>query len=226
MFSSYLQVVKVENEKGVSARTKKPYDFVVAQCVLLDENGTPTQAGRMMVPDAFRALVKHDVYQAGFALTVASMGARKGEVVPRLMSLTSLTSGEQARSALPSVQAMQILRIDDLKTGVSDNGREWSRLNCEVLLLEPSATGKYVAGDVGRISVPEPLRAGLRVGSYTGAFSLGVSTFGEEKSKHEVSARLVGLTPMQGGLRIGLPAAIKVPAVAGASASTSDSVKA
>lgn len=209
-FSSYLQIVKLENEKGVSQRTKKPYDFMVAQCVLLDENGAPLQSGRMMVPEAFRATVKLDVYQAGFALTVAGMGARKGEVVPRLMSLTSLTTGEMGRSELPSVQAFQILKIDALKEGVSEaTGRAWSRLNCEVMLLEPGTGGKFAAGDVGRIAVPEDLRDGLRVGSYMGNFSLSVSTFGDEKQKHEVSARLVGLTPMQGGLRIGLPAGFK-----------------
>lgn len=208
-FSSYLQIVKVENEKGVSTRTKKPFDFLVAQCVLLDENGLPTQSGRMVVPDALRHLVKLDVYQAGFALTVAAMGQRKGEVVPRLLSLTSLTTGEIAKSDLPTVQALQILKIDELKTGVSDSGREWSRLNCEVMLLEPSSGGKFVAGDVGRIAVPESLREGLRVGSYTGGFSLGVATFGDEKQRNEVGARLVSLIPMQGGLRIGLPAGFR-----------------
>lgn len=207
-FSSYLQVVKLENEKGVSQRTKKPYDFMVAQCVLLDETGAPTQSGRMMVPEALRPVVKLDVYQAGFALTVAGMGQRKGEVVPRLLSLTSLSTGELAKADLPSVQAFQILKIDELKTGISDSGRAWSRLNCEVMLLEPSG-GKFVAGDVGRIAVPENLRDGLRVGSYTGGFSLGVSTFGDEKQKHEVGARLVSLTPMQGGMRIGFPAGFK-----------------
>lgn len=208
-FSSYLQIVKLENEKGVSIRTKKPYDFMVAQCVLLDENGAPTQSGRMMVPESLRPVVKLDVYQAGFALTVAGMGQRKGEVVPRLLSLTSLTTGEIAKNDLPTVQAFQILKIDDLKTGVSEGGREWSRLNCEVMLLEPSGNGKFVAGDVGRIAVPESLRDGLRVGSYTGGFSLGVPTFGDEKQRNEVSARLVSLTPIQGGLRIGLPAGFK-----------------
>lgn len=207
-FSSYLQVVKLENEKGVSKRTKKPYDFMVAQCVLLDENGAPTQSGRMMVPEALRPVVKLDVYQAGFALTVAGMGQQKGEVVPRLLSLTSLSTGELAKADLPSVQAFQILKIDELKTGISESGRAWSRLNCEVMLLEPSG-GKFVAGDVGRIAVPESLRDGLRVGSYTGGFSLGVSTFGDEKQKHEVGARLVSLTPMQGGMRIGFPAGFK-----------------
>lgn len=208
-FSSYLQVVKLENEKGVS-RTKKPYDFVVAQCVLLDEAGMPTQSGRMMVPDALRPIVRLDVYQAGFALTVAGMGQRKGEVVPRLLSLTSLTTGEVAKNDLPTVQAFQILKIDDLKIGISEStGREWSRLNCEVMLLEPSGGGKFTAGDVGRIAVPESLRDGLRVGSYAGGFSLGVATFGDEKQRNEVGARLVSLTPMQGGLRIGLPAGFK-----------------
>lgn len=208
-FSSYLQIVKIENEKGVSTRTKKPFDFLVAQCVLLDETGAPTQSGRMVVPDALRPLVKLDVYQAGFALTVAGMGQRKGEVVPRLLSLVSLSTGEIAKADIPSVQALQILKIDELKKGVSDSGREWSRLNCEVMLLEPSSTGKFVAGDVGRIAVPESLREGLRVGSYTGGFSLGVATFGDEKQRNEVGARLVSLIPMQGGLRIGLPAGFK-----------------
>lgn len=208
-FSSYLQVVKLENERGIAARTKKPYDFMVAQCVLLDETGAPTQTGRMMVPESLRSVVKLDVYQAGFALTVAGMGQRKGEVVPRLLSLTSLTTGEIAKNNLPAVQALQILKIDDLKTGISDSGREWSRLNCEVMLLEPSGNGKFVAGDVGRIAVPESLREGLRVGSYTGGFSLAVAAFGDEKQRNEVGARLVSLTPMQGGLRIGLPAGFK-----------------
>lgn len=209
-FSSYLQIVKLDNEKGVSQRTKKPYDFLVAQCVLLDENGLPTQSGRMMVPEALRPAVKLDVYQAGFALTVAGMGVRKGEVVPRLLSLTSLTTGAIGYSALPSVQAFQILRIDPLREGVSEaTGRAWSRQNCEVMLLEPGTGGKFAAGDVGRIAVPEDLRDGLRVGSYMGGFSLSVSTYGDEKTKHEVSARLVSITPMQGGLRVGFPAGFK-----------------
>lgn len=225
-FSSYLQVVKLENEKGVSARTKKPYDFIVAQCVLLDENGAPTQSGRMMVPDALRSIVKLDVYQAGFALTVAGMGQRKGEVVPRLLSLTSLTTGEVAKADLPTVQALQILKIDALKEGISESGRAWSRLNCEVMLLEPSGGGKFVAGDVGRIAVPESLREGLRVGSYTGGFSLDVPTFGDEKQRNEVGARLVSLTLMQGGLRIGLPAGFKPGSAPPVMAPAADTAKA
>lgn len=225
-FSSYLQIVKIENEKGVSTRTKKPFDFLVAQCVLLDETGAPTQSGRMVVPDALRPLVKLDVYQAGFALTVAGMGQRKGEVVPRLLSLVSLSTGEIAKADIPSVQALQILKIDELKTGVSDSGREWSRLNCEVMLLEPSSTGKFVAGDVGRIAVPESLREGLRVGSYTGGFSLGVATFGDEKQRNEVGARLVSLIPMQGGLRIGLPAGFKPGSAPPVMAPAAESAKA
>ena len=224
-FSSYLQIVKIENEKGVSTRTKKPFDFLVAQCVLLDETGAPTQSGRMVVPDALRSLVKLDVYQAGFALTVAGMGQRKGEVVPRLLSLTSLTTGEIAKADTPSVQALQILKIDELKTGTSESGREWSRLNCEVMLLEPSATG-MVAGDVGRIAVPEALREGLRVGSYSGGFSLGVATFGDEKQRNEVGARLVSLTPIKGGLRIGLPAGFKPGSAPPVLAPAADAAKA
>lgn len=208
-FSSYIQVVKLENEKGTSKRTQKPYDFMVAQCVLLDENGLPTQSGRMMVPEALRAVVKLDVYQAGFALTVAGMGLRKGEVTPRLLSLTSLSTGEHAKQDMPHSQALQILKIDEVKTGISKSGNAWSRLNAEVMLLEPSPNGKFVAGDVGRIAVPESMREGLRPGSYTAGFSLGVKTYGDEKEVNEVSARLVSIIPMSGGLRIGFPAGFK-----------------
>lgn len=214
--TSILQIVKLENEKGTSKATKRAYDFIVAQCLLLDEFGAVQQTGRMMVPDSLRADVALDVYAAGFTLTVAGMGKRKGEVVPRLQSLTSMSSGAVALTKIPSCQTLQILKIDDLKTGISDSGREWSRLNCEVMLLD-LVDGKYVPSDVGRIAIPEALREGLTVGAYSGVFALSVQTFGDEKEKHEVSARLTGLTRIPGGFKVGLPK--PVPAARAASAS-------
>lgn len=213
-FSSIIQVVTLTNETGVSKATKKPFDFLLAKCLLLDETGSLQQTGRMVVPEALRASLALDTYSVGFALTVASFGKRKGEVVPRILSLTSMSTGVIAATATPACQILQILKIDDLKTGVSESGRPWSRLSCEVMLLTEK-DGKYVPADVGRIAIPEAMRDGLKVGTYSGTFSLGVQTFGDEKEKHEVSARLTGLTPVQGGFVVGLPRPPAAPSAAG-----------
>jgi len=203
-FSSILQVVKIENEKGVSQRTKRPYDFIIAQCLLLNESGGVEQTGRMMVPDSLRKSIALDVYQAGFSLTVAGMGKRKGEIVPRLMSLTSLNSGEVSVSSIPSCQHLQVLKVNDLQSGISQKGSPWTRQTCEVMLLD-SVDGKFVPSDVGRLIVPESMREGLSVGAYSGTFALHVSTYGDEKDVHEVSARLTSLKRVGGGFKVGLP---------------------
>lgn len=210
-FASILQIVSLDPlQKGISARTKKPYEVQTAQCLLLNENGGVEQTGRMRIPDEWRPTVREDVYSVGFTLSVAQFGENKGLLIPRFTSLTSLSSGVMTAPTAPGVQVLQILRLDEPQTGTYDNGRDWVRQNAEVMLLEKVGNEfKPAPAGVGRMNVPEAFRDVVKVGAFSCAFALDVPTYGSTdkaiKAKHEVTARLTGLTPIQGGFRVGLP---------------------
>jgi len=90
MFSSTIQVLKVENEERTSKKTGDKYTHFAARCILLDDDGGVVTVGllssRRMAPE-LREQVKVGTYRATFAIQVPDYGMDKGEMVSMLTGL-------------------------------------------------------------------------------------------------------------------------------------------
>jgi hypothetical protein len=71
MHLSYIQVIKVNDvRRGTSKKSGNPYEMQDAECLLLDESGTPSQVGVLMIPKDLMGKVQPGQYAASFSLTV------------------------------------------------------------------------------------------------------------------------------------------------------------
>lgn len=69
MHLSYIKVIKVnEVRKGIGAKSGKPYEMQDAECLLLDEHGTPSSVGVLMIPKDLTGKVLPGDYAASFTL--------------------------------------------------------------------------------------------------------------------------------------------------------------
>lgn len=110
MFSSTIQVLKVENEKRTSKRTGEEYDHFAARCILLDDDGGVVTVGLLSsrrINRELRDAVKPGTYRATFAMQVPDYGQDKGELVSMLTGLVPVPlRGDKAPPVKP-VPAVQ-----------------------------------------------------------------------------------------------------------------------
>lgn len=94
-----IQILKVNEVKsGVSSKTNKPYELQDAECVLLDDNGAPSQIGVLSIPKDLRGKVAPGVYTGSFSLR-PDLQSRRIEAV-----LTGLNP-VPVKSQVPQVKA-------------------------------------------------------------------------------------------------------------------------
>ncbi|MDO9094596.1 MAG: hypothetical protein Q7U99_18400 [Rubrivivax sp.] len=68
-FTSILQIIKLnEPRKGTSKRTGNPYEMQDAECIILNEDGTPAQVGVLMIPKELMGKIGVGTFVGSFAL--------------------------------------------------------------------------------------------------------------------------------------------------------------
>lgn len=99
MFSSTINVLKVEREERTSKRTGNAYNHFAARVILLSDEGDVITVGvinsRRITPD-LRESIKVGTYRATFALQVPDFGEDKGDVISMLTGLTPVTQQRAA----------------------------------------------------------------------------------------------------------------------------------
>jgi hypothetical protein len=76
-----IQLIKVnEARSGVGRTSGKPYTMQDAECILLNEDGSPSQVGVLMLPKDLTGKVTVGTYMGTFALQ-ASLKDRRIEAV-------------------------------------------------------------------------------------------------------------------------------------------------
>lgn len=103
MFSSTLQVLKVEREERFSKRTQKNYNHFAARCILFGDDGEVINVGSIRsdrVTPELRDMVQPGTYRATFGLQVPDFGEDKGDIVTVLTGLTPVVS-KQAPAPKP-----------------------------------------------------------------------------------------------------------------------------
>lgn len=103
MFSSTIQVLKIEDEERASKKTGDKYQFFVARSILLADDGSVINVGTLRVPEALRSVCQVGTFRASFALQVPEWGQQKGEIVAVLTGLTPVPVGRA--SAVPAVSS-------------------------------------------------------------------------------------------------------------------------
>jgi len=76
---SILQIIKV-NETKSGVKDGRPWEIQDAECILLNEDGTPSQVGVLSLPKDLRGQVKPGTYLGSFALR-ADLRSRRIEAV-------------------------------------------------------------------------------------------------------------------------------------------------
>jgi hypothetical protein len=89
--SSTIEILALENEEKVSARTGNKYRHFAARSVLRDDTGNVITVGTLrsdqILPE-LRDMVKPGLFRAVFSLRVPDFGANKGDIVSILTGLT------------------------------------------------------------------------------------------------------------------------------------------
>jgi hypothetical protein len=100
--SALIQIIKVnELRKGIGRESGKPYEMQDAECLLLNDDGSPSTVGVLQLPKDLQGdkAPKPGVYTGSFALKSNVMDRRIGAV------LTSLVSAADRLRVKPSAAA-------------------------------------------------------------------------------------------------------------------------
>ncbi len=88
--STAIKIVKINPVRsGLSAATKKPYDWHTAECFLLDDAGQVVSVGEMVFPFALREALG-GVPPLGTYRAVISLVAFAGEIKPQITNLVPI----------------------------------------------------------------------------------------------------------------------------------------
>lgn len=91
MFSSIINVLKVEREERIGKASGKAYNHFAARVILLDDGGDVLTVGvinsRRISPE-LRDTIAPGTYRATFALQVPDYGDDKGDVIAVVTALT------------------------------------------------------------------------------------------------------------------------------------------
>jgi hypothetical protein len=98
-FSSKIQVLKVDVLKGNSKKTNLPFEIHTAECILLNDDGSVNQVGKLRIPQSLRESCVPGTFSAGFSLGVSNYGDTRGLVEAQLASLTPLVKSMPAPPA-------------------------------------------------------------------------------------------------------------------------------
>lgn len=101
MFSSTIQILKVDPVEKKNPPGGTPYEVHSAQCLLLDDNGELQTVGRLSIPPDLRGKVQVGTYRASFALQTAAYGKQKGDIVASLTGLVPVQSKAPAAAPKP-----------------------------------------------------------------------------------------------------------------------------
>ena len=109
MFSSTIQVLKVENEERTSKKTGDKYTHFAPRCILLDDDGGVVTVGllssRRIAPE-LRDSIKVGIYRGTFAIQVPDYGQDKGEMVSMLTGLVPFP--QRGAGQAPAAPAAQV----------------------------------------------------------------------------------------------------------------------
>ena len=105
MFSSTINVLKVEREERTSKRTGNAYNHFAARVILLSDDGEVITVGvinsRRITPE-LRESIRVGTYRATFALQVPDFGDDKGDVISMLTGLVPVNAKPAAVAAQSS----------------------------------------------------------------------------------------------------------------------------
>jgi len=111
-FSSKLTILKLnEVEKGVSAKTGKPWERHTAECMLLDESGQCFKVGKLDVAPALRGTVAAGTFVATFGLDVPDYGLQQGRVTAYLTALVPVNKSGMPAPAAPVAPAAAPVKL-------------------------------------------------------------------------------------------------------------------
>ena len=91
MFSSIIQILKVNDVLKLVSKAGNAYERHSAECLLLDGSGAVQCVGRLVIPQELRDVAKVGLYSANFTLRVPTFGDRKGDIEAALVGLTAIT---------------------------------------------------------------------------------------------------------------------------------------
>jgi len=100
--SSTIQVLKLnEPNKGVSAKTGRPYDIQDAECILWDGEGAVSQVGILTIPTELRGKIEVGMYSGTFTMRADRQTRRIGSVLVGLTPIPAVaTKGAPGASAV------------------------------------------------------------------------------------------------------------------------------
>lgn len=105
MFSSTIQVLKVEREEKTSKRTGNKWNHFAARCIVLGDDGEVLNVGSIRsdrVTPELRDSIQPGTFRAVFGMTVPDFGEDKGDLV---MVLTGLTPVPSKQGPAPAAKA-------------------------------------------------------------------------------------------------------------------------
>lgn len=88
--NSILQILVVNTKAGTSKKTGQPYSIPEAQCILLNDDGSVSAVGVLVIPKQLEETAKPGTYTGSFALEAGTFGENQGRIVARLVGLTPL----------------------------------------------------------------------------------------------------------------------------------------
>ena len=99
-FSSKITILKVnEVEKGISAKSGKPWERHTAECMLLDDSGQCLKVGKLDIAPALRGSFVAGTFTATFGLDVPDYGLNQGRVTALLTGLVRVPVSSPAAVA-------------------------------------------------------------------------------------------------------------------------------
>lgn len=97
--STLLQIIAVNEIKRGRNDKGKDWELQDAECLLLNDDGTPSQVGVLMIPKDLRGHVKPGIYSGSFTLR-PDLRSRRIEAV-----LVGLTPHPRAKSSVSAASA-------------------------------------------------------------------------------------------------------------------------
>ena len=101
-FASKIQILKLNDiEKGISAKSGKPWERHTAETMLLDDSGACLKVGKLDISPSLRGTVTVGQYTATFGLDVPDYGPNQGRI-------TSYLTGLLSTARLPTPPALKV----------------------------------------------------------------------------------------------------------------------
>ena len=100
-FTALIQIIKV-NDARSGSKDGRAWEMQDAECLLLDENGQPTQVGVLMLPKDLRGKTTPGTYTGSFALS-AGLRDRRIEAVLTGLVPVDMRNVRKQPAAAPAV---------------------------------------------------------------------------------------------------------------------------